>query len=85
MIQVVFDKVNKTYYAGGYLTGFVRLRGVEGRAHSAITGRAYGGIKYGSKNKDPNVKGGGFSHVAILETIITIAQEGVLFGFVEIV
>lgn len=81
-MQVIFDKVNKIYCAGGYLTGFVRLRGVEGRAHSAIAGRIFGGVKYGRKSKDPNAKDKGFSYMPTLDTIAAIAQKGVLLGFV---
>ena len=59
-IQIILDKVSKIYYAGDSVSGFVRLRGVDGRAHGAITGRIHGGIKYGRKNKDPNQKDTGF-------------------------
>lgn len=80
-MQVIFDKVNKIYYAGQYLTGFVRLRGVEGRQHSSITGRIHGGIKYGRKSKDPNAKDKGFSFMDVLDLPVTIAEEGILFVF----
>eukprot|EP00826_Nyctotherus_ovalis_P064553 TRINITY_DN9473_c0_g4_i1.p1 TRINITY_DN9473_c0_g4~~TRINITY_DN9473_c0_g4_i1.p1 ORF type:complete len:107 (-),score=18.65 TRINITY_DN9473_c0_g4_i1:663-983(-) len=82
-MQVIFDKVNKIYFAGDYLTGFVRLRGVEGRAHGDITGRIYGGIKFGRKSKDPNAKDRGFSYLSTLDTVATIAKEGTLFGFLS--
>jgi len=72
-MQLLLDKQNKTYCAGEYISGIIRLKGVKGRFHGPIIARLYGGVKYDIR------KGKEAKFISLLNGFGKIAEEGRLY------
>ncbi len=81
MIQIIFDKVSKIYYAGDFVSGLIRLKGEEGKDHGPINVRITGGIKFGRKKANPTSQDTGFRFISTLDSSVKVADSGKLYHF----